>query len=243
MWFECTIVHNYKPHGADATWNFKILRISTVWTSPCVKFNNESPASINVLFHSHLTFPSPHFSTLHMAKRRIRIIFFLSVCHMPAPANYWMMLWFCYGSTLSIDIFLFPKQLCENAWQLRYPVSRGQYILSAMTVCHMIRYCYSLRLGFKCIFQLHRSGFSILSYGYSYHVTLCVGQPHSITVWGLFLFLCALFWCWVSLCVPFTNYMTECYFVMLVANMYVIFMANLIIQTTHVGFLWPDSSG
>ena len=31
----------------------------------------------------------------------------------------------------------------------------------AMAVSRMIRYCYSSLFGFKCIFQLHGSGFSI----------------------------------------------------------------------------------
>ena len=39
---------------------------------------------------------------------------------------------------------------------------------------------------------------------------------------------CPLFWCWVSLCVPFTNCLTERYFIMTVATIIGIFMAILL---------------
>ena len=50
-----------------------------------------------------------------------------------------------------------------------------------LAVCRMIRYCYSFLLGFKCMFQLNSSGFSILWYGYKYHATLSNGPLHPIT--------------------------------------------------------------
>ena len=40
---------------------------------------------------------------------------------------------------------------------------------------------------------------------------------------------CALFWCWVPLCAPFTNSLIECYFIMMVATLIGIFMAILLI--------------
>ena len=40
---------------------------------------------------------------------------------------------------------------------------------------------------------------------------------------------CALFWCWASLCVPFTNSMTEFYFIMMVVIIIGNFMAILLI--------------
>ena len=40
---------------------------------------------------------------------------------------------------------------------------------------------------------------------------------------------CALFWCWVSLCVPFTHSLLECSFIMMVATIIGIFMAILFI--------------
>ena len=66
----------------------------------------------------------------------------------------------------------------------------------AMAMCRMIRYCYSSLLDFKCISKSYSSGFSILWYGYRYHVTLCINQLHPITVYRTGLG-CALFWCTV----------------------------------------------
>ena len=43
-----------------------------------------------------------------------------------------------------------------------------------------IWYCYSFLLGFKCIFQVYSSGFSLLWYGYRYHVTLCICHLHNL---------------------------------------------------------------
>ena len=41
---------------------------------------------------------------------------------------------------------------------------------------------------------------------------------------------CVLFWCWVSLCVPFTNPLIECYFFMMIATIiWIFFMAILLI--------------
>ena len=51
-----------------------------------------------------------------------------------------------------------------------------------MTICWMMWYCYSSLFGFKCLFQLYSSGFSI-SYVYRCHVTFCVGQLHPVTIY------------------------------------------------------------
>ena len=59
-----------------------------------------------------------------------------------------------------------------------------------MSVCQKIWYCYSFLVGFKCTFQLYSSGFFMLWYGYKYHVTLCIGQLHPITVSRTVLFWC-----------------------------------------------------
>ena len=46
----------------------------------------------------------------------------------------------------------------------------------------------------------------------------------------------ALFWYWVSLCVTFTNSLIECYFAMMVAAIWGIFMTYSF-WSTHLGFL------
>ena len=53
-------------------------------------------------------------------------------------------------------------------------------------------------------------------------------------------FGCALFWCWVSLCVPFTNFMVEWHFIMMGATIIGILW---LFWTTQLGFLWLCSSG
>ena len=98
----------------------------------------------------------------------------------------------------------------------------------AMTVCWMLWYSYSFLPGFKCIFQLYSSRFYISWYGYRYHVTLCIGQLHPITVYKT-VFVCALFWCWVSSCIPFTNSLIEFYFIKIIGTVIGIFMAIIFI--------------
>ena len=102
-----------------------------------------------------------------------------------------------------------------------------------MALCWMIWYCQSFLPGFKCIFQLYSAGFSISWYGYKYHMTLCIGQLHPITVYRIF--GCALFSCWVSLSVAFTNSMIGFYFTMVVVIIIGIFMAVIFIWTTRLG--------
>ena len=104
----------------------------------------------------------------------------------------------------------------------------------AMTVCWMIWYCYSVLLGFKCIFQLYRSRLSVSWYGYGYHVTLCNGQFRPITVCRSGFWFCAVR-CWVSLCVPFTNSLIGCYFITMAATIIGIFMAILFILNYAFG--------
>ena len=112
----------------------------------------------------------------------------------------------------------------------------------SLTVCRMIRYCYSFLLGFKCVFQLYSSGFSILLYGYRYYVTLWNGQLHSITIYRTG-FRGALLWCWVSFCVPLTNsFLDRVRFIMMVATIIGIFGAILFILNYTFGLLWLGSS-
>ena len=113
-----------------------------------------------------------------------------------------------------------------------------------MLVCWMIWYCYCFQSGFKCTFQLYSSVFSMSWYGYRYHVTLCIGQQHSITVYRTGLG-CALLWVWVSLGAPATIPLIELYFIMIfimiVVTIIGIFMAinYLLIYTS--GFLYISS--
>ena len=63
-------------------------------------------------------------------------------------------------------------------------------------------------------------------------MTLCIGQLHPITVYRIVLG-CALFWCWVSLCAPFTLSLIDLYFVMIfiviIVTIIAIFIANILI--------------
>ena len=108
-----------------------------------------------------------------------------------------------------------------------------------MAVCWVIWYCYFLLLGFKWIFYC-------TVYDSLYHTMDIVTMWHcalvSCSLWqssGLF-FVCFLFflgvggggaflWCWVSLCVHFTNSLIEFYFIMIVVFIMGIFMAILFI--------------
>ena len=58
-------------------------------------------------------------------------------------------------------------------------------------------------------------------------------QLHPITVYRT-AFGCALFWCWVSLCFPFTNSMVSCYSIIMVATIIVIFMSTAIRFDLHM---------
>ena len=98
----------------------------------------------------------------------------------------------------------------------------------AMRVCRMARYwyCYSLLIGFKYIYQLYSSRYSILWYGYRYHMTLCIGQLDPITVYRTGVW-CALFLCWMSKCALFTNSPIMCHLIMMAATIIGSFMAIL----------------
>ena len=63
-----------------------------------------------------------------------------------------------------------------------------------------------------------------------WHWTLVSCTPSKST--GL-LFCFALFWCWVSLCAPFTSPLIACYFIMMVANILGIFMSIAIHYDPH----------
>ena len=115
-----------------------------------------------------------------------------------------------------------------------------------MLVYWMIWYCYCFLPGFKCIFQLYSSIFSISWYGYRYHVTFYIGQQHPITVCRT-VFGYALFWRWVSLGAPVTISLIEFYFIMTfimtVVAIIVIFTTIHYFLNYTLGFLQLSSSG
>ena len=71
-----------------------------------------------------------------------------------------------------------------------------------------------------------------LKYVYRYHVACALVSCTPSQYIGL-AFVCALFWCWVSLCGPFNNLLIEFYFIMIFIMIFVaiigIFMAILFI--------------
>ena len=90
----------------------------------------------------------------------------------------------------------------------------------SMAVCWMIWYCYSFLYGFKGIFYLYNSGFSISWYGCRYRVTLCDGQLHSITVYRVRVWVCVVLVFSVIVC--FTNFLMVFFFIMIFVNIPVI---------------------
>ena len=54
---------------------------------------------------------------------------------------------------------------------------------------------------------------------------------------------CALFWCWVSLCVPFINSLTEFYFIMLAVTTIGLVWPLFLFWNTRLGVLKQNSSG
>ena len=86
-----------------------------------------------------------------------------------------------------------------------------------MTVYRIIRCYYSFLVGLKCIFRLYSSGslYYNMDIGTMWHCALVSRTPSQSI--GLF-FRCALFWCWVPLCVPFTNSLIVCHFIMMFAT-------------------------
>ena len=79
-------------------------------------------------------------------------------------------------------------------------------------------------------FIVHDSLYYKMDKGTVWHCALVSCTPSQSI--GLF-FLCALFWCWVSLCAPFTIFSIEFYFIMvfimIVATIIGIFMAILFV--------------
>ena len=67
-----------------------------------------------------------------------------------------------------------------------------------------------------------------------YHVTLCIGQLHPIIVYRI-VFGYALFWCWVSLFVPFVIPMIKFYYI--VVTFIDILLPFFLFWTTHLDFL------
>ena len=99
--------------------------------------------------------------------------------------------WFWSVDSIYCYIHAIRYSCIQSNWN--EPFVRDIYIPRvgvAMTVCWMIRYCYSFLPGFKCIFQKYSSGFSISQYGYKCHVTLCIGQLHPITVYMTVFWVC-----------------------------------------------------
>ena len=129
-----------------------------------------------------------------------------------------------------LDLLLYTYHVCiiDAFWNklfLRLDIYTPSVV--AMVVCWIMQYWYSSLLGFNCTFQLYSSWFSLLKYWYRYHVTLCIGQLHPITFYKLF-FWYALFWCSVSLCVPFINSFIACYSKMMFVTVIGMFMSMAI---------------
>ena len=76
----------------------------------------------------------------------------------------------------------------------------------AMAVCWMIWYCYSFLYGFKCVFHciIHDSLYHFMDISAMWHCAFVSCTPSQST--GLALG-CALFWCSVSSCVPFYEFL------------------------------------
>ena len=97
-----------------------------------------------------------------------------------------------------------------------------------MVMCGMMHYYHTFLFSLKCIFQLYSLVFPVSWHGYRYIAILCIGQLHPITVYRT-VFGCALSWCGVSLCVPFTNSLVE-------GHYYRDFYGHSIHWTTVLGF-------
>ena len=67
-------------------------------------------------------------------------------------------------------------------------------------------------------------------------MTLWIGRLHPITVYET-AFACALFWCWVPLCVLFTNSWLACYSIMMVATVDGIYVNCCSFWPTYLDFL------
>ena len=87
---------------------------------------------------------------------------------------------------------------------------------------HFITYLVS-NVYFNCIVQ--DSLYSNMDIGTMWHCALISCTPSQ----SIGLFLCALLWCWVSLCAPFTISLIEFYFIMIF----------IMIVVTIIGILWP----
>ena len=113
-------------------------------------------------------------------------------------------------------------------WNKLHP--RDIYIprVGVAMVCWMMWYCYSFLLGFMCIFELYSSAFSIIWYGYRYHVTLFIGQLHHITFNRTVLSMCVTLLLGFIMC-SLTNSLKEFYFIMIVVIIIEIFVAIIFI--------------
>ena len=73
-------------------------------------------------------------------------------------------------------------------------------------------------------------------------MTLSLGRLHHIIFYRTVLG-CALFWCWVSLCVPFTNSLIQVYFITIVVIIIGIFIDNLFVMNYMFRLSLLSSSG
>ena len=102
--------------------------------------------------------------------------------------------------------------------------------------------CLVSTVYFNCIFQLYISGFSVLLHGSRYHVTLCIGQFHPITVYRTGFGVSALLLLSVVI-YSFYKSLIECFFVTMVATIIEILWSLYSLWTTHLGFLKLSNSG
>ena len=116
----------------------------------------------------------------------------------------------------------------------------------AMLVCWMIWYCYCFLSGFKCTFScmVQYSLNHDMDISTMWHCTLVSSTPSQSI--GL-VFVCALFWCWVSLGALVTISLIEFYFsmifIMIVLTITGMFMAINYFLNDTLGFLYLISSG
>ena len=73
-------------------------------------------------------------------------------------------------------------------------------------------------------------------------MTLYISQLHPITVYRTG-FGCALFWSWMSLCLPSINFLIEFYFIAIIVTILGFLSPSFLLWTTCLDFLKQNSSG
>ena len=137
-----------------------------------------------------------------------------------------------FGSSLHIQfivayipciIFAFQVIQISSFWKT-YTYQELACPLLCFGWCDIVNLsCLVSNVYFNCI--VHYSLYHDMDIGTMWHCGLVTFTPSQF----IDFFLCALFWCWVSSCVPFINCLIECYFIMTVATIIEIFMVILFI--------------